>query len=89
MITTKDMASFDNILITASTEELNTLKDIIEKRQKDAREQRYHELVIKAFYAIKAVADEFPTENFDDTFTWEEIFETMYIDEVGEPDEFE
>lgn len=89
MITTKDMASFDNILITASTEELNTLKEIIEKRQKDIREQRYHELVTKAFYAIKAVADEFPMKDFDDAFTWEEIFETMYTNEVGEPDEFE
>ena len=89
MITTKDMASFDNILTTASIEELNTLKDIIEKRQKDAREQEYHELVTKAFYAIKAVAERFPMKDFNDAFTWEEIFETMYTDEVGEPDEFE
>lgn len=88
MITTKDMASFDNILITASTHELNTLKDMIEKRQKNAREQRYHELVTKAFYAIKAVVDEFPMKDFDDAFTWEEIFESMYTNEVGEPDEF-
>lgn len=89
MIETKDMASFDNILITASIEELGILKGMIEDRQKDAREQRYHKLVTKAFYAIKAVADEFPMKDFDDAFTWEEIFETMYTNEVGEPDEFE
>jgi aminopeptidase C len=89
MITTKDMANFDNILTTASTQELNTLKEMIEKRQKDAREQEYRELVTKAFYAIKAVAGRFPTKNFDDAFTWEEIFENMYTDEVGKPDEFE
>lgn len=95
MITPKDMASFDNILITASTEELNTLKEIIEKRQKDIKDQEYHELVTKAFYAIRALADRFPNRDcgdlkpFDSTYTWEELFEGLYTDEVGEPDEFE
>lgn len=88
MITPKDMGSFDNILMTASPQDLDILKRMIEERQKDIREQRYHELVTKAFYAIKAVADEFPMKDFDDAFTWEEIFETMYTNEVGEPDEF-
>lgn len=96
MIETKDMASFDNILITASREELNILKEMIDNRQKDIRDQEYHELVTKAFYAIKELADRFPNRDGGDlryvdnsTYTWEELFEGLYTDEVGEPDEFE
>jgi hypothetical protein len=93
MITTRDMASFDCILMTASTEELNTLKGMIEKRQKDMRDQEYHELATKAFYAIKAVADRFPNRDCGDyldcAYTWEDLFEGLYTNEVGEPDEFE
>lgn len=95
MITPKDMGSFDNILMTASPSDLTILKEMIEKRQKDIREQEYHELVTKAFYAIKELAEEFPNRDggdlkyLDSCYTWEELFEGLYTDEVGEPDEFE
>lgn len=89
MITTKDMASFDNILITASTEELNTLKEMIEKRQKDIRDQEYQELFKNAVKAIKAIAEEFPEReavrcNYD-IYDWDDIYQCL----IGEPDEFE
>jgi hypothetical protein len=89
MITTKDMASFDNILITASTEELNTLKGIIEKRQKDMRDQEYQELFKDAVKAIKAIAQEFPgreaVRGNHDIYDWEDIYQGL----IGKPDEFE